>query len=233
MIKPNVILVTGTSRGIGRYLADYYCEKGFQVIGVSRKVCDIKRSNYDHFIVDIGDDVQVKNMFKRIKEKYFSINVLINNAAIPASQLLMLIPDQMIKSAYSTNVLGMMTICRESIKLMIKNNFGRIINLSSMAVKHELMGDSIYASSKAAVNTFTRVLAKEVYHNGITCNVVAPSAIKTDLSANMNQDVLFNTLQRNIIHEYGTMADVSNVTDWLIKAESSAITGQIIYLGGA
>jgi 3-oxoacyl-[acyl-carrier protein] reductase len=123
-------------------------------------------------------------------------------------------------------------MCREAVKLMMKNSFGRIINLSSMAVKHEVEGESVYTSSKAAINSFSRVLAKEIYQLGITCNVIAPSAIETDLMKAVNSDALQEVLNRNVIKAKGSFEDVSNLIDFLIKKESKSITGQIIYLGG-
>ena len=130
------------------------------------------------------------------------------------------------------NLLGTFLMSREIAKLMMKNSYGRIINFSSMAVKHEVEGEAIYIASKAAIISFTRVFAKEVYPFGITCNVISPSAIETDLMNGIEENALKNVLSRNAIKTKGKMEDVSNTVDWLIKPESSAITGQVIYLGG-
>ena len=101
-----------------------------------------------------------------------------------------------------------------------------------MAMKHEVKGESIYAASKAAIATFTRVVAKEVYSYGITCNVISPSAIDTDLMKNINKDALKDVLSRNAITDIGKLEDVSNAIEWLIKSDVKAITGQTIFLGG-
>ena len=115
---------------------------------------------------------------------------------------------------------------------MTRNKFGRIINIGSMATRHEVAGEALYTSTKASINAFTRVLAKEVIRLGITVNVLAPSAIETDLSAVVNRDALMEVLNRNAIKNFGNFGDVSNSVDYLIKEENSAITGQVIYLGG-
>jgi 3-oxoacyl-[acyl-carrier protein] reductase len=228
-----VILITGSRKGIGRYLVEYYSGKEYQVIGFSREQSDFKSVNYEHFCIDIGDEKQVKQAFNEIRKKYGRIDIIINNAAInPSISPFVLIPADTIKNVYTTNVFGLMNSCREGIKLMIKNNNGRIVNLSSMAVKHEIYGETIYTSTKAAITSFTRVLAKEVYKNGITCNVIAPTAIPTDLSLSIDQNALKEVLNRNAINNFGRMEDISNTIDWLIKDESNAITGQVIYLGG-
>ena len=101
-----------------------------------------------------------------------------------------------------------------------------------MAVKLEVEGESIYTASKAAIISFSRVFAKEVYPLGITCNVVSPSAIETDLMMEIDKTALSNVLSRNAVKSKGDMEDISNTVDWLIKPESDAITGQVIYLGG-
>ena len=97
----------------------------------------------------------------------------------------------------------------KSIKLMIRNKWGRIINISSMAAKLEMPGESVYTSTKAALNAYTRVLAKEVYSLGITVNGVAPSAIPTDLSAQINHEAIQDVLSRNAIPHFGKMDDVT------------------------
>lgn len=230
----NVFIITGSRKGIGRYLAEYYCQKGFKVIGLSRQESDFSSENYEHFCVDISDEKQVKNVFGVIRNKYGRVDVLINNAAInPSISHFVLIPTQIIKETYNTNVFGMMNVSREGIKMMLKHKYGRIINISSMAVKHEIIGETIYTTTKAAINSFTRILAKEIIKNGITCNAVAPTAIPTELSQKIDQKALNEVLSRNAINEYGKMEDISNTIDWLIKSESQAITGQVIYLGGA
>jgi 3-oxoacyl-[acyl-carrier protein] reductase len=122
--------------------------------------------------------------------------------------------------------------CREAIKIMGRNKFGRIINLGSMATRHEVAGEALYTSTKASINAFTRVLSKEVFNLGITVNVLAPSVIETDLSKAINKGALMDVLKRNAIKQYGNLIDVSNTIDYLIREESNSVTGQLIYLGG-
>ena len=228
-----VILITGTSRGIGRYLADYFCQRNFQVIGCSRKEADIDYPNYRHFSVEIEDERQVKKMFSDIRKIYGRLNILVNNAAVnPLIALSLMIPVDVVVKAFNINFIGTFVVSREAVKLMKKNSFGRIINFGSMAVKHELPGEAIYTASKSAVSSYSRVLAKEVFSLGITCNVISPSAIQTDLMAKVDNDALQDVLNRNAISDLGKMKDVTNIIDWLIKPESEAITGQVIYLGG-
>lgn len=231
--QKQVILITGTSRGIGRYLAEYYVRKNFEVIGVSRGENDFKAENYRHFSLDIVDEGKIKEMFFAIRKSYKQLHILVNNAAINTSNApVLLTPLTAVTKAFETNFVGTFLVAREAAKLMSKNSFGRIVNFSSMAVQHDVPGGSIYTATKAAVVAFSRVFAKEIHKLGITCNVVAPAAIETDLSRALNQQVLLEVLQRNAIHGFGQFSDVTNVIDWLIQPESQGITGQTIFLGG-
>ena len=143
-----------------------------------------------------------------------------------------LVPFESALKTIMVNFMGTFLFAREAVKIMKLNTFGRIINFGSMATKHEVKGEAIYTASKAATASFTRVLAKEVYSYGITCNVISPSAIDTDLMKTVNKDALKDVLSRNAIPEIGKLEDVSNTIEWLIKSEINTITGQSIYLGG-
>jgi 3-oxoacyl-[acyl-carrier protein] reductase len=228
-----VILITGSSKGIGRYLAQYFLEAGHTVIGCSRSNTDLDAPNYHHFKTDITVEDEILAIFKHIRLTWKKLDVLINNAAInPAILSAALLPTDTVEKTFKTNVVAPIIFCREAVKIMSRNKFGRIINMGSMAAAHHVPGEALYTSTKAAINAYTKVLSKEVYRAGITANVVAPSAIETDLSAKINQVALKEVLSRNAVATFGNFKDVSNAIHFLIKMESDAVTGQIIYLGG-
>lgn len=229
-----VLLVTGASRGIGRHLVEHYAGRGYQVVGCSRSefVRDDLPS-YTHIVADVSVEEQVVALFKQIRWTYGRLDAVVNNAGEnPTLSLALLTSSSAAARTMSSNLMGTFLVSREAVKLMMRRKTGRIINLGSMAVRHEVVGESIYSASKAAVHAFTRVLAKEVYAHGITCNVVAPAAVATGMTAAVDPDALQAVLARNAIPDQGTMEDVSNAVDWLLLPASSAITGQIIYLGG-
>jgi 3-oxoacyl-[acyl-carrier protein] reductase len=229
-----VILITGTSKGIGRYLAEYYVKRGFYVIGCSRNSIDFSNKLYKHFEIDITDEKNIIEIFNFIRKELKRLDILINNAVINPniiSSALLSYTD--IEISYKTNVFSTMIFCREAIKIMMRKKFGRIINIGSMVTKHESLGGILYSPTKSAINSYTKVLSKEIYRAGITVNVVAPSAIKTELSDGLNKVVLAEILSRNAIPEFGKMSDISNLIDLLIKKESNSLTGQVFYLGGA
>jgi len=228
-----IILITGDRKGIGRYLSEYYLEKGMTVIGCSRSETDLKHKNYEHFCLDISDEQAVKKMYSEIRQTYGRLDVLINNAGVNLSLApILLLPYKSALRTVEINLLGTFLMSREAAKIMMKNSFGRIINFSSMAVKHEVKGEAIYTASKSAIISFTRVMAKEVHGYNITCNIIAPSAIKTDLMDSIDKDALRDVLKRNAIQELCKTEDISNTIDWFIKTTSNSITGQIVYLGG-
>jgi 3-oxoacyl-[acyl-carrier protein] reductase len=233
MISKPVMIITGTRTGIGKRLLEHYIKQNFYVIGCSRGKVDFEGENYCHFCLDVSDESAIKKMFGVIRKKYNRLDVLINNAGVNHTlSPVLLVPYESARRTIEINLLGTFLMSREAIKIMMKGSCGRIINMGSMAVRHEVKGEAIYTASKAAICSFTRVLAKEVYDIGITCNVISPSAIHTDLTKNIDSGALSEILSRNAIPDFGKTEDIVNTIDWLIRPASDNITGQTIYLGG-
>jgi 3-oxoacyl-[acyl-carrier protein] reductase len=227
-----IILITGTRKGIGRHLAEYYLSQENVVIGCSRFDSDLYHPNYKHFCLDIKDEKKVKDLFSYIKKTYGKLDILINNAGIASLNHSILTPLSTIEKLFQTNVFGCFLFSREASKLMKKNSFGRIINFSSIAVPINLEGEAIYAASKIAVEKLTKIMAKEVGNWGITINCIGPTPIDTDLIKAVPKSKIDKLLDQQAIKRLGSYVDVSNVIDFFIQKESSFITGQIIYLGG-
>jgi len=226
------ILITGTSKGIGRYLSEYYAGKGFNVIGCSRSKSDLTVENYHHFLTDVTDETKVKEIFTFIRKKFSRLDVLINNAGIASMNHVMLTPIKSVEKIFSVNFTGMFLFCREASKIMSKQKFGRIINLSSVAVKLDLEGEAVYAASKSAVVSFTKVLSKELSEFGITVNSIGLTPVKTDLIKGVPEEKINSLLDKLTLKKFTELRDISNLTDFLIGEESSFITGQNINFGG-
>lgn len=232
MDDKKVILITGSRKGIGRYLAEKYLNEGMIVIGCSRTQSDLNHENYKHFNIDVVDEKGVKKIFKYINSEYGRLDILLNNAGIASMNHALLTSMATVNKIFSTNVIGMFLFCREASKLMIKNKTGRIINFTTVAVPLKLEGEAIYAASKASVNSLTEVLSVELADLGITVNAVGPTPVKTDLIKNIPEAKMNGLLSRLPLKRLGTFEDVSNVVDFFINPASNYITGQIIYLGG-
>jgi len=226
------ILITGTSGGIGHALAKHYLAMGNKVIGCSRSESFISASNYYHKLLDISNEKDVIEFFSFIRKEYSELDVLINNAGIASMNHSLLTPIKTVEKILKTNIIGTFLFSREAAKIMKKNQTGRIINFSSIATPLKLEGESIYASSKAAINSLTETLAKEFAPFGITVNCIGPTPIKTNLIKSIPKGKIDALIQRQAIKRFGKYTDIANVTDFFIQPESDFITGQVIYLGG-
>lgn len=227
-----IIIITGTRKGIGFFLANHYLQLGDIVFGCSRRACDIFHPNYHHERFDISDEKAVIQFVRNIYKEYKRIDILINNAGIASMNHFLLTPYTTAHKVFSTNFMGTFLMCREAAKYMMKNRSGRIINYSTVAVALNLQGELIYSSSKAAIEQLTRVLSVELGMSGITVNAIAPTPIDTDLIKNVPKNKIDELIDRQSIKRLGKYEDVLNVIDFFISPNSDFITGQIIYLGG-
>jgi 3-oxoacyl-[acyl-carrier protein] reductase len=227
-----VILVTGTRKGIGRFLVEHYAGLGMQVVGCSRGASDFEHPRYRHFEVDVGDEKAVRKMFIEIRRAFGGLDILVNNAGIASMNHFVLTPTDTVRRILETNVVGTFTCCREAVKLMMPRKSGRIVNMATVATPLDLEGEAVYAASKAAVVSLTRVLAREVAELNITVNAVGPTPIETDLIRAVPKEKMDALLARHPLSRYGTFEDLANVIDFFIKPESDYITSQVIYLGG-
>lgn len=227
-----ITLITGSSKGIGKFLTEHYVRQGHRVIGCSRSQIDWVLEGYEHYVADVADEPTVKKIFSAIRKNYGQLDNLINNAGIASMNHSLLTPLSVVHNVLNTNVVGTFLFCREAAKLMQKKHFGRIINISSAAVPLKLEGEAIYAASKAAVTLLTQILSKELAEYGITVNIVGPTPLETDLIRAVPKEKIDRLLARLAIPHFATFEDIANVIDFFLKKESKLITGQTIYFGG-
>ncbi|MFX0199470.1 MAG: SDR family NAD(P)-dependent oxidoreductase [Candidatus Hodarchaeota archaeon] len=233
MKRREVVLITGTRKGIGRFLVEHFIKKGVIVEGCSRKPVDWSFPDYTHHIADVANEAQVRAMFSSIRKRHNRLDIAINNAGVASMNHFLLMPYVTAAKIVETNLNGTFLICRESAKLMKKHGYGRIVNFSTIAVPMRLEGEAIYVASKSAVVTFTQVIARELAEFGITCNTVGPAPIATDLILGVPKEKIDRLVNKLTIKNLGRYEDVANVIDFFVRRESSAVTGQVIYLGGA
>ena len=227
-----VFIITGTRKGIGKELAEYYLKKGDIVVGCSRGKSSIQHSNYRHFCLDVSDEKAVVNMVRKTKKEFGKIDVLLNNAGIASMNHIMTTPYKTVQNIINTNFFGSFLFLREVSKVMSKAKKGRIVNFATVATPLRLEGEAIYAASKAAIVNLTEIAARELADFNITVNAIGPTPIPTDLIKNVPKDKIEALLNRQAIKRFGEFKDVVNVVDFFIDEKSDFITGQIIYLGG-
>jgi 3-oxoacyl-[acyl-carrier protein] reductase len=227
-----VAIITGVSKGIGQYLRDHYLEQGFQVAGCSRSEVSCDAPGYRHYCLDVADEKAVQQMVKDVRNRFGGVDVLLNNAGIASMNHILLTPLSTVQSIFATNVFGTFLFCREAAKVMALKKSGRIVNFATVATPLRLEGEAVYAASKAAIESFTRIMAREVAPYNITVNAVGPTPVQTDLIAGVPAGKMDALLRRQAIQRFGTFQDISNVTDFFIDERSDFVTGQVVFLGG-
>lgn len=228
-----VVLVTGSRKGIGRSLVEHFSKQGHHVEGCSRSEPEWELDGYHHHLVDVDDERQVKMMMASIAQRHGRLDVLVNNAGVASMNHSLLMPAATVRRILDTNVLGAFIVSREAAKLMQRRRYGRIISIGSVASALRVEGEAIYAASKMALEAFNQIFALEVGSYGITCNVVAPTPIDTDLIRGVPADKIQSLVERLAVKRLGTFDDVINVVDFFASPASDYVTGQVIRLGGA
>lgn len=226
------IVITGTRKGIGKSLAEHYLAEGWRVAGCSRGEASIEHKDYHHVSLDVSDENAVVAMARKLKADFGQVDALLNNAGIASMNHALLTPASTVNRILQTNVVGTFLFCREMAKLMRRTKNGRIINFTTVAHPLNLEGEAIYAASKAAVESLTRILARELTELKITVNAIGPTPIETDLIRGVPQAKMDALLARQAVRRMGEVNDVINAIDFYLREESDFITGQVLYLGG-
>ena len=231
-----IVLVTGASRGIGLEVAKLFSKEGYKVIGTSRGDFNLGDLIGDSSAMSVQLDLiskeSINDLFELLKSKDILPSVLINNAGITKDQLFLRMKDNDWDEVIETNLNGLFRVTKAFIKPMVKNKFGRVINISSVAGLMGNSGQVNYSSSKSAMVGFSRSLAKELGSRNITSNVVAPGFIETDMTTFLNDDEKIEVSKNIPMKRFGTVEDVAKCIVFLASDKANYITGQIISVDG-
>ncbi len=231
-----IVLVTGASRGIGLEAAKRFSKEGYKVIGSSRGDFNLGELIGDESAISVQLDLMskesIKKLFADLKSEDLLPSVLVNNAGITKDQLFLRMKDEDWDDVIETNLNGLFRVTKAFIKPMVKNKFGRVINISSVAGLMGNSGQVNYSSSKSAMVGFSRSLAKELGSRNITSNVVAPGFIETDMTTFLNDDEKVEVSKNIPMKRFGTVQDVAKCIVFLASDEANYITGQTISVDG-
>ena len=240
--KGQVALVTGGSRGIGRATAELLARAGVQV-AISYKS---RKAEADHFVEDVsragGKALALQADFadsstpavavEAVVKEFGRLDILVNNAGLTRDTLVMRMSEADWDVVLQTNLKAAFLASKAALRPMLRQNYGRFVNVSSLAGVAGNAGQANYSASKAGLIGLTKALAKEVGSRNITVNAVAPGFIETDLTAALPADLLERAKQAAAIPRLGTPADVAPAIVFLASPEAGYITGQVLAIDG-
>ena len=237
-----VALVTGGSRGIGRAIALELARAGAQVVftyvsnpeaaAETEKAIAEAGGRGRAQRCDVADHEALEALVAQILQEHGRLDIAVNNAGIARDQLILRMKPEDFDAVIATNLRGAWSVCRAAVKPMVKQRWGRIINLSSVVAQMGNAGQSNYAASKGGVEALTRSLAREVGSRNITVNAVAPGFIDTDMTRDLPEPAKKALAERIPLGRLGSAEDVAGVVRFLCSDAAGYVTGQVIHVNG-
>ena len=233
-MSKEIVFISGASRGIGTAIAEHFANKGHKVIGTSRNnfTFDSDNTNLIPLSLDITNRDSVNECMAYLKENNLTPSILINNAGITSDQLFLRMKDDEWDNVIATNLTGTFNLTRALIKGMIKNRYGRIINMVSVSGLKGTPGQTNYSAAKGAVIAATKALAQEVAKRNITVNAVAPGFIKTNMTDSMPDEVIKAGVAQIPVGRIGTVEDMGFAYLYLASKEAGFISGITLHANG-
>ena len=240
-LEDKIAIVTGASQGIGKTTAELFSKSGAHVVCIARNEEKIKNlantiskngHSASYFPCDISDGDLIQNTIKSVINDYGKIDILINNAGITRDSLVLRMKNHQWEEVLNTNLNGAFYATKSVLRSMMKNKYGRIINITSIVGLQGNSGQSNYSASKAGLIGFSQSVAKEVASRGITINCIAPGWIETEMTNDLPQNLKSEIIKNIPIGKTGTTEDIAYTALFLASKESKYITGQTITVDG-
>ncbi|MDA1339064.1 MAG: 3-oxoacyl-ACP reductase FabG [Proteobacteria bacterium] len=236
-----IALVTGASRGIGAGIAVEMARQGFIVIGTATtndgakiitQMFELNKLDGMGYVLDVNSNESIDDLITKINTEIGEINVLVNNAGITKDALLLRMKDDDWDAVINTNLRSVYKLSQAVIKGMMKNRYGRIINISSVVGHTGNAGQTNYAATKAGISGFTKSLAQEIGSRGVTVNCVAPGFIDTDMTKALSEPQREQLLKHIPLGRLGAPADIAHAVCYLASDLAGYITGETIHING-
>jgi len=241
-LKDRIAIVTGGAQGIGKAIAERLARCGANVV-----VADIRLEKAEATAseitantgrraiaaqVDVADSASVRALIERVTEELGRVDILVNNAGITRDNLIMRMKEEDWDLVLNINLKGAFNCSQAVIRTMMKQHYGRIVNITSVSGVSGQAGQTNYSSSKAGLIGFTKALAKEVGSRNITVNAVAPGFIETSLTADLPQELKDAAIKLTPVGRFGKPEDVANAVAFFVSDEAAYITGEVLKVDG-
>lgn len=240
-LKDQVAIVTGASRGIGQAIALRLAQEGCHIAAVSRSEASaepVKKAVMEMgrtcrtYAVDVADEAAVAKAVEQIDKDFDRVDILVNNAGITRDNLLMRMSGEDWDAVIQTNLKGAFNWTKPVTRLMVKARYGRVINISSVIGLRGNAGQANYAAAKAGLIGFSKSVAREFASRNVTCNVICPGFIQTDMTAGLPEDLKAKLLNEIPLKRLGQPEDIAGATAFLCSKEADYLTGQVLTIDG-
>ena len=224
-----MIIVTGASRGLGQAITERLIERGEEVIGLARNTSGLKINAIE---CDVSDYASVKNASKEVKRMKKPVKAFINAAGVASMNMAVTTDESTVQKLIQTNLVGTIYCCQLFAPIMLRQKQGSFINFSTIAVALALKGESVYAASKAGVESFSRTFAREMADFNVRVNCIAPGPIRTDLLRGITDAQIEKITSQQLIQKQFQKSDVCDLVELLLDEKATSLSGQVLNVGG-
>ena len=224
-----MIVVTGASRGLGQAITERLIERGEEVIGLARNTSGLKINAIE---CDVSDYASVKNASKEVKRMKKPVKAFINAAGVASMNMAVTTDESTVQKLIQTNLVGTIYCCQLFAPIMLRQKQGSFINFSTIAVALALKGESVYAASKAGVESFSRTFAREMADFNVRVNCIAPGPIRTDLLRGITDAQIEKITSQQVIQNQFQKSDVCDLVELLLDEKATSLSGQVLNVGG-
>jgi 3-oxoacyl-[acyl-carrier protein] reductase len=237
--ESRVVVVTGGSRGLGAGIVQSFLDSGDQVATCARTATEQTEKwaadTGDRFLfvpADLSSSADAKAFIDAVVERWGRIDVLVNNAGVARDGILAMVPDEDVDAVIDLNVKGTIYVTRLVSRRMLARGHGHIVNISSIVGRSGYRGLAVYSATKAALDGFTRALARELGSRGIVVNGIAPGYLRTEMSHGLDEEQLGQIVRRTPAGRLGEPSDVARAIQFLTDPANTYLTGQILVVDG-